>query len=758
MPQRIKRHEIRCHGIVQGVGFRPYIYRLARTHSLVGSVYNTGGGVCIEIEGEQNSLALFLKNLQKNPPKLSRIDTLTLEEIPLQKNREFTIVHSQSSPNASPNRSTLLSDTALCKECEAELQDPANRRYGYPFINCTACGPRYTIMRQLPFDRERTSMEPFVMCEACKSEYADPTNRRFHEQGISCPICGIELFLDDTPQKSSLIIEKMLHALLSGEIVALKGIGGFHLLCDATNQNAITALRSAKKREAKPFGVMFKNMSEIEKIATPSEAERTMLASPQHPIVLLHVTKEHSLAKNIAPYSANIGAFLPYTPLYKLLLERLESPLVVTSANLSAMPMLTDAESLKELFGGVCGMIVSHNREIVSSVDDSVAMVVEEQNVMLRLARGYAPLSLHRRKKSTKAILALGADQKSSFALAFDAQIVISPYLGDLHSPQTLEHFSATIEHFLEIYKVVPEIIVSDLHREYVSHKWAKEYVKKERGVKLLALQHHYAHALAAMAEHELEGEALAFCFDGSGYGDERENPTLWGGEVLHVTPTSYKRLYHLEQFTLLGAHKAVEEPRRCALGLLFLSFEKEEALKYSAKLGLGFSEDELKTLSTMHEKNLNSPECSSMGRLFDGVYGLASGAKQLRYEGESGDVLESWARDFPSDEAYEYSVQDGVIEIQKMLTAMIREREKKSIAAKFINTIVKIIIEIAQRHDSLPVILSGGVFQNRLLLQKSLQALKKENISYYIQNKTPINDGGIALGQIYYALHSETL
>ena len=747
-----KRSRLKISGVVQGVGLRPFIYQLAEQLALSGFVFNDGDGVIVEIEGEEVSLKRFKERLRALPPPLSRIDFIHDEEMVCVNESTFTIQHSKQS-----SVQTMVSpDMAICEACKAEMNDISNRRYHYPFINCTDCGPRYSIIESLPYDRPNTSMAPFSMCKACAQEYNDPSDRRYHAQPISCHDCGPRLSLLDLDGAVSVqdveALNRVCSLILHGKTVAIKGLGGFHLVCDATNEEAVRQLRRDKRRPSKPFAVMFDAIENIRMAASVSKDEESLLCSKEHPIVVVNKSDANTLASSIAPGINKIGLFLAYTPLHILLLEKLGRPIVATSANLSDEPIITDERTLLKKLGSVVHAVLSYDREIVNACDDSVAMIAGGEKVLMRMARGYAPKSLPFTREAPKKILALGANQKSSIALAFGDHMILSPHIGDLVSLDAVEYFERTLETFKRFYGFEPDVVVCDNHPGYETTKWAKQLAKKRRSVELIEVQHHYAHALACMAEYGLSEPVLAFCFDGTGYGDDG---TLWGGEVLIADPQKYERVSHLRSFKLIGGEKAVKEPRRVALSLLFQCYSLDEIIAMDSPTVKSFDLSELKVLHTMYKRDLNTPKSSSVGRLFDAVASLAGIAQVLGYEGESGLLLESEAE---SDETscYAYDIHDGVIDWEPMLKAILEMRSVKSTATKFMNTLCQIIMDIAQKHPDLPVVLSGGVFQNQYLVEQLAKRFKKERIRYYIQTDTPVNDGGIALGQLYYALHKE--
>ena len=739
------------HGIVQGVGFRPFVYQLAAAQGLVGFVLNDGEGVVIEVEGAASKLEAFTDTLQASPPPLARIDGIDSEAVAVKGETAFAIRSSE----ATAAQTMVSPDIALCDACAAELRDPANRRYRYPFINCTDCGPRYTIVAALPYDRPNTSMHRFAMCPACEKEYNDPANRRYHAQPISCFDCGPELFYSETTEaqnrdalKGMAALERCAEALKAGKIVAVKGLGGFHLMCDAGNAAAIRTLRERKRRPTKPLAVMFPSLEMLKAAANVSEADERLILSKERPIVIVGKRDAGTSPvdhEGVAPRIDRIGVFLPYTPLHVLLLEMLQRPVVATSANLSDEPIITEVQSVRQKLGQVIDAVLDHDRGIVNACDDSVVMDAGGRTLLLRLARGYAPKSLPLPFETGRKILALGAQQKSTIALAFGRHMILSPHIGDLGSVDAFEYFKRTLETFKRFYRFEPELIICDKHPGYATTQWALR-----QKVPVLQVQHHYAHALACMAEYGLNEPVLAFCFDGTGYGDDG---TLWGGEVLLADPRTYTRVAHLRPFRLLGGEKAVREPRRVALSLLFECYSLEEVLAMENPAVQSFAPGEIRTLHTMWRRGLNAPESSSVGRLFDAAASLCGLAQTLGYEGESGLLLESAAGGAPAA-GYAYSVREGVIDWEPMLGAILADSSPAVVAAKLHATFAEMIAAVASEHQGVPVVLSGGVFQNRLLVRLVSARLEREGVRCYLQRATPVNDGGVALGQLYYALY----
>ncbi len=731
--------KVRVSGIVQGVGFRPYVYTLARELGLVGSVRNDAQGVEIILEGAM--IETFLARFETELPPLSRIDTLHVTPCKTRNLHTFEIVASDASGG---KNAPVSPDIALCDNCRAELQDPADRRYGYALINCTDCGPRYSITATVPYDRPNTSMARFEMCSKCAAEYADPRNRRYHAQPISCHECGPQLeYIEGAlhVKASVAAIDAAADALKKGKIIALKGLGGFHLMCDATSEAAVQMLRSRKRRPTKPLAVMFATLPQLHRYADISDAEAALIDSKEKPIVLVRKNAPCTLAPSITPGIDRLGVFLAYTPLHVMLFARLEIPLVATSANHSDAPILRTLDELQSDLGGVVDGILTHERDIVNAVDDSVVQMLDRRPLVLRLARGFAPLTLPLPRRVSKTVLAVGAQQKNAIALAFGSTLVLSPHIGDLGSIEAFEYFERTVATFKRFYEIEPELIVHDLHPHYDTTRWAHA-----QGVATLGVQHHHAHIASVMFERSLEGVVLGFAFDGTGYGADG---TIWGGEVLRCENGTYERLYHLRPFRLPGGDRVAREPRRSALGLLLEYFTHEEIRAFG--LG-GFSDSELEALFRSCENGVNSPYCSSMGRLFDAVASLAGLCDSVSYEGESGLMLEASAS-LKDVQPFAFYLDAGMIDFEPMLREILATRpDAKTVASRFIVTLGALMVQIAKQ-ESLPVVLSGGVFQNITLLEQVTQAFEKEGIVWYLPERVSVNDGGLALGQIALAL-----
>ncbi|WP_234697140.1 carbamoyltransferase HypF [Nitrosophilus alvini] len=756
------RAVIKINGIVQGVGFRPFIYKLAKEYYANGFVMNDAKGVLIDIDIEDDKIDSFLKAISYKKPSLARIDEISYKTFDSLQRDGFFIKESCSDVEKS---AAVSPDIAVCENCLEEMRNPQNRRYQYYFINCTDCGPRYTITRTVPFDRKNTSMAEFEMCPKCKEEYEDPLDRRYHAQAISCFDCGPGLCIKSKKGKTfaeGIEAIKMAAKLLKkGKIVAVKGLGGFHLMCDATNARSVKTLRQRKNRQSKPFAVMFRNLDQIERVAELSERERELILSKEKPIVIVKKRKIHrlecykyKLAACVAPEIDRLGVFLPYTPLQHILFEYYGCPLVATSANMSDEPIITDSEDLLKRLGNVIDFYIDYNREIVNACDDSVIQCIDDKKETVRLARGFAPKTIKLPFSVEKNILAVGANQKNSITIAIKDKLIMSPHIGDLNTIESFGYFEKTVDTFKRFYDFEPDIIVCDKHPGYETTKWAvKETQKREGEVELLQVQHHLAHIYACKAELGIDEDCLGFSWDGTGYGDDGN---IWGGEVFKGD----ERAYHFKYFRLIGGEKAVKEPRRAALGLLFEIFSLDEILEMDNPTVKAFSKEEIKLLHQAYEKGLNSPLTSSAGRIFDAVASFAGIIQESGYEGQSGLIIEKLYNDMCSD-SYKYEIKDGIIDISQMIRQILTDLNAKNcteknckcmISTKFLNTMKNIIVNIAKK-ENMPVILSGGVFQNRILSENVIKEFEKEGIRYYFQHDTPINDGGISLGQIWYIL-----
>lgn len=732
-------------GIVQGVGFRPFIYRLSLENSLVGFVKNGINGVELEVEGRAENIVLFEKQLHSKLPLLARIDKIESSYKELLHGKTFEIV--QSSDDFTHSKTALISpDIATCDECLEDIKK-VGKYHNYFATNCTNCGPRYSIIKTVPYDRKQTSMQKFVMCESCEEEYKNPLNRRYHAQPISCNNCGPSLRLivknEELKVSDGEKFAKVAELIKDGEIVAIKGVGGFHIVCDATNDKVVSKLRTHKNRPTKPFAIMCKNLEQIKSLSHVDEKEEELLISKEAPIVVLKKNRDAKLSKLLAPNIDRIGCFLPYTSLHHLLFEHLQNPIVATSANLGNEPVITKVEDIVKKLPFI-DFVLDFDRDIVNGVDDSLVQVINGKTQVLRLARGYAPKVIKLPFKSDKKILAVGANAKNSLAFVIEDSIILSPHVGDLDSLKAFEFFEQTVESFKRFYDFEPEVIVHDKHPSYMTTQWAKNQTKE-----LIAVGHHLAHIYACKAEFGLIHDYLGFSFDGTGYG---ENKTLWGGEVF----VGDKRKYHFKPIKLLGADKAIKEPRRVGLSILFDALSLEKVQELDLETVKSFSQSEIRILYQSHTKNLNAPLSSSVGRLFDGIASLSGIVQKISYEGESGLLCESYY-DEKIKKTFDYTITEGIIDIKIVDYMLKNQSDTKELNSMFINTLVKIILDISKL-ERMEVILSGGVFQNKTLLALVSKKLNEENIRYFHQQETAINDGGIALGQAFYYLNKTVL
>lgn len=739
----LNRIIFRIEGIVQGVGFRPFVFTLAHRFGLKGSVLNNSQGVYIDAEGEESVLKAFESALYNELPSLARIDFLEKTLQPCANFQDFIILHSEEGNTKS---SLILPDMSLCDACLHDIYEPSNKRYHYVFTNCTNCGPRYSIVKTVPYDRPNTSMKPFTMCEECMEEYTNPLDRRYHAQPISCPKCGPRIVLKTIQGE---VLEegnealKMLALLIGkGHSVALKGMGGFHLICDASNASAIKQLREKKRRPTKPFALMFKNTKAIEETCTLSSFEKEALTSLLRPIVLVKRLDKNSphIHTSVAPNMDRLGVFLPYTPLHVMLFEYLSSPIIATSANLSGEPIISDALQLEQKLSHVVSYYLDYNRDIINSSDDSIVQYVGEKALWMRLSRGLTPLSVRTSFKDKRTLLAIGAHQKNAIALYLNHQVILSPYIGDLDTIAGFVLFEKMVSSLRDFYDFEPECIVGDLHPNYATTQWAKK-----QNLPFVQVQHHYAHILSLMFEHQLDEPVLGLAWDGTGYG---EDGTIWGGEFLECTPKTYKRLASFEPFLLLGGDASVKESRRVLASVLW----DLEALGHDVEpiLLSYFTALELKKLKQVYTKKINAPLCSSVGRLFDAVAVLCGMQGEISYDGQSGLFLES-LYDKTIDDAYIFEHRDNTIHYKATFLEMIKDKEPSLIATKFINALAQLANHMAST-TTLKCLLSGGVFQNRTLLEKILST--HEN-TFILHEKLTPNDGGICIGQLYYALHN---
>ena len=736
----MERIAISVRGLVQGVGFRPYVFNLASRFALSGSVTNETDGVLIEVEGEGDAVHRFLDELPRSAPKAARIEALEWDRAPVRGEAGFRIRESESRSTSSP---MVLADRATCADCVRELFDPADRRYHYPFLNCTQCGPRLTIIEGAPYDRERTTMARFTMCSRCRAEYENPADRRFHAQPIACPECGPKL---------SLPLGAFVAKVLEGGIGALKGLGGYHLVCNARSEEAVSRLRTRKRRYEKPFAVMVGTMEVARSLADVSLAEEALLASPRKPIVLLRKRTPFPLADSVAPGNPNLGLLLPYTPLHHLLMDAVSgAPLVMTSGNRSDEPIVHRDEEVGERLSAIADVVLTHDRPIRVRADDSVTRVVLGEETPLRRSRGYAPEPVALKAPLPKKVLAVGAQWKNTFALGSGRHAFLSHHVGDLEDYRAYEAFERDIRLYEELFEFSPDVLVHDLHPDYASTRYARERGDRE-GLPRIAVQHHHAHVASCMAENGISGPVIGVAFDGTGFGTDG---TLWGGEVLVADEAHFERAAHLLPLALPGGDSAAREPWRMAVSYLLAS-----GLDPS-----GFvDEPGVEIVAEMIRKNVNAPLTSSAGRLFDAVASLLGVRQKTTYEGQAAMELEWLCGDRASGAAYPYSFLENddalIVDTRPLMRAVVEAKESREdvpeIARRFHQTVSSLIVDCCLRIRDTEglgrVALSGGVFQNVLLTTSVVPALEERGFQVFRHRKVPPSDGGLALGQLAVA------
>ncbi|MBS1112205.1 MAG: Acylphosphatase [Nitrospirae bacterium] len=742
------RLKISITGVVQGVGFRPFIYRLAKEMGLKGYVRNDAGGVTIEAEGEESLLKDFLLRIEKEKPALSRIFSLRHSFLHDRGFKEFVIKESDKEGEI---RVSVLPDMATCDECLNDISTKSNRRFDYPFTNCTNCGPRFTIIEDLPYDRKNTSMKDFMMCADCEREYNKPSDRRFHAQPDACPICGPEVALFDKKgealSRRDEAILQCVELIKEGNIIAIKGLGGYHLVCDAGNAQSIKRLREKKQREERPVAIMFADIEAVKAEAHIDLLEERALCSIERPIVILRKKKGSRLPDSISPGNYTIGAFLPYTPLHHIILQRLKRPIVATSANISDEPIARDEDDAFKRLSDIADYFLTHNRGIVRRCDDSVVRIVAERQIPIRRSRGFVPLPVILPFKLKRPVLALGPYMNNAIAVGVDDKAYLSQHIGNLETPLAMEFYEETVNDFLRLFNIKPEVVVSDMHPRYYSTFFGEEHYKE----KLVKVQHHFAHILSCMAENDIQTdeEVIGFAFDGTGYGTDK---TVWGSEVMTTSYSGFKRLYNLRPYRLPGGEKAVKEPFRTALSLLYETFGNASEFDL-----LPLTERERKFYLTMITKGVNSPLTTSMGRLFDGVASIIGLKHHVSYHAQAAVVLEQAALRSDENGGYPFSIKDGVIDFRPMIKKIVEDKKAgvpaEAMAKKFHNTIIEIIISLSESlRNELginKVALSGGVFQNVIILGGAFDQLKERGFTPLIHQLVPSNDGGISLGQV---------
>lgn len=746
-----KRIKVKITGTVQGVGFRPTVYKHAQNNHLSGSVQNTLGGVVIEAQGEEENLNIFLDKVIHKLPKEAKIEHVDISTIPTNNDDAFRIIASKQSGKVT---FSIPADIATCQQCLNEFHDPENRRLEYPFINCTDCGPRFTIIDKIPYDRKNTSMKSFQLCQICQNEYTNPGNRRFEAQPNACPQCGPQISLISAENKvlPGDPLKATVRFLKQGKIIAVKGLGGYHLCCDARSEDAIRRIRERKKRPSKALAIMFRSLDEIKKYCQVSKGEEKELLSSMRPIVILLRKTDLLLPKLISPDTNDLGVFLPYTPIHHLILKAI-SPVVMTSCNHIDAPLVIGESELKPIMQHIADYAIIHNRPIVRRCDDSIVKIIFNKRFFIRRSRGFVPKSIDL-PWSGPVILACGGDLKNTFCLTYGNKAYMSQHIGSLHEYATYIFFQEAIDDFLRLLNIKPEVIVHDLHPQYLSTRYALEFP----GGKKIGMQHHVAHIAACMAEHGLNQPVIGVSLDGTGYGPDQ---TVWGGEFLITDMIEYRRVAHFKQYPMPGGQKAIQYPSRMALSYCYHDahhdLDSDPFLGSLLKSQLGES---YKQLINLLRKEFALPLTSSCGRLFDAVAALLGLCPYVTYEGQAAICLQNLVSPGVT-ESYPYEIsrkQESLklLSFTPMIRAIITDLKKRSslgyIAAKFHNTVASAVVDmctrIAQEEKIKTIALSGGVFQNSVLLERVVKGLRKYDLEVYYHHTVPCNDGGLALGQ----------
>jgi hydrogenase maturation protein HypF len=768
-----QRRRLRVRGIVQGVGFRPTVYRLAVERGLAGWVLNDAEGVLIELEGPAAALDGFVAELRDRPPPLAEITAIESAPVPATGETGFRIA-----PSVEGERLALVSpDMATCPDCLRELTDPRDRRFGYPFINCTNCGPRYSIIIDIPYDRPKTTMRAFTMCPQCQAEYDDPANRRFHAQPNACPVCGPRLSLRDAsgrPAPCGDPIRAVREALLAGRIVAIKGLTGFHLACDARNDEAVRELRRRKGRDQKAFAMMAGSVPAIERRARLQEADRALLESIQRPIVLVRKRPGHDLTALVAPKSPYFGFMLPYAPVHYLVFAGDFPPMIMTSGNLSEEPICReDGEAVARL-AGIADLYLLHDRPIQTVCDDSVMMTQRGRPLMLRRGRGYAPRPIRLPVEAPEPVLAVGPELKNDVCLVRGAEAFVSQHIGDLKNALAAGYFEATIDKLQRLLEIRPRIIAHDLHPAYLSTRYARRVAQGGAGIRLIGVQHHHAHVASVMAERGLDGQIIGLAMDGTGYGPDG---TVWGGEVLRASPAEFTRLGHLSYVALPGGDAAIEHPIRTAWACLVQAFGAEGAERHRVGHLATAASPDLHLWTDMIARRINAPRACGLGRLFDAVSVLVSACADATYEGQAAVELEAAAGTVAEDlPPYEFAILDGpagsgevdavpaeegwVIDAAPLIRGVVADveagRGAARTSARFHATVAAMLLAAARRaHDETGlnrIALSGGCFANDRLVRTLVPALESDGFEVYVHREASPGDGGVALGQAYVA------
>ena len=732
-PIRIERLRVVLRGAVQGVGFRPTVYRLAQMLQLAGWVRNSNAGLEIEVEGDAERLEDFLRKLDEERPRAAVVTTSEISRMAVAGDTAFKILSSEEDASKT---AAVLPDLAMCPECLQELFNPADRRFGYAFTNCTRCGPRYTIISDIPYDRPKTTMRGFLLCPDCRREYEAPNDRRFHAQPNACPVCGPRVWLIPGHEECAGAIAQAAEALARGEILALKGLGGFQLLVDARNSEAVTGLRQRKHREEKPFALLMPTLECIRQYCMVSAAEEELLSAQAAPIVLLRPKEGCDLAPEVAKSSPYLGVMLPYSPLHHLLMREYPFPIVATSGNRAEEPIAIDNEEARERLRDIADVFLLHDRPIARPCDDSVARVSGGRPQLLRRARGYAPLPVVVPYDLPR-VLAVGGHLKNTVAIAVDRQVFLSQHIGDLDALESRQAFERAIEDLCRLYCFKPEAVACDLHPDYASTQWALA-----SGLPVVQVQHHNAHVAACAAENGVVTDYLGVAWDGAGYGVDG---TIWGGEFFLASKHGFERIAHLRQFRLPGGEAAIRDCSRSAASLIWETRGAEGAGRVVSP-----------GIRAMLERGIHSPLTSSVGRLFDAVAYLSGVADRNRFEGQAAMCLERAIGGIRSTESYEIASQSGIGDWASLIEALQSDVKAGAsaglIAAKFHNALANWILAVAQTTDVCNVVLSGGVFQNTYLAERTTMLLETHGFRAFTHHQVPANDGGISLGQAVLA------
>src|SRR5829696_2656492 len=760
-----ERWEVSVRGIVQGVGFRPFVYALALRHGLAGLVRNDAEGVQVEVEGDAERLDLFLRGIEEEAPPLAVVEAVSWRPLAALGERGFRI---EESREGFRRRALISPDVATCEECLREVFDPGDRRYRYPFTNCTNCGPRFTITRTVPYDRATTTMSAFTMCPDCLREYEDPADRRFHAQPNACPTCGPRVRLLDKfghrlHAKPDDPILRMARMLRGRAIVAIKGLGGYHLACDPFDERAVRTLRGRKVRQDKPFALMARDLAQVRELCRVGSEEEALLTSPARPIALLERRDDSGIAEAVAPRQSTLGIMLAYTPLHHLLIADAGIPLVMTSGNNSDEPIAYRDEEAFEQIGEIADFFLVHDRPIHMRTDDSVLRIAGRERYPIRRSRGYAPAPLAVAEEFGRHVLACGGELKNTFCVAKERHVFLSHHIGDLENYETLRSFMEGVEHFCRLFDVQPEVVAYDLHPEYLSTKYAREL--EEAGLPAVGVQHHHAHVASCLADNGAPGgeRVIGVALDGTGYGTDG---AVWGGEFVEGSvEEGFARRGHLEYAYMPGGSADIRQPWRMALAQLVALYGEEDALKIPLALVRWVGERNAQLVARLVERKLNTPPTSSAGRLFDAVAAMVGvpGTQRTTYEGQPAVELEL-AADGPTDRGYQFRLRSEgegwIVETGEIIRGVVEDllvgRAKGGVSSRFHRTMAEVVVAGCERirevGGTTAVALSGGTFQNMLLLEQVVGLLEGKGFEVYRHRRAPANDGGLALGQAILA------